>query len=325
MFPSEFSKVLIAQSPQKLSFFFSSSSSAAVCRFSNSTFSVQLCTSCSVAELLPLCSAGKETKGGVFVCVCVCVRGTLTPTKNHLSTVELCHLKHDVVSALSVSSVVMSGGIFFACHAAQRCAYNLLPCSCGYARHFSAGRQTCITHTRKCRDIWLLWAPVPEVTEMPSVTTTGGSAHLSLGSIRRWLLSASCQNVVDGDVAPMKCPHVHYQRSCICFWGLEQKKQVPSPALLCSPLPCLAPFFFFFVPFRASRFPGAPGRQPGGHEEQERGESWSHPPGHEALPVPAQLLRAGHHPGRLHPGRRSGPGAFFCFVFFKHRLLLFCT
>lgn len=44
--------------------------------------------------------------------MCVRVRGMLTPTKNHLSTVELCHLKHDVVSALAVSSVVMSGGIF---------------------------------------------------------------------------------------------------------------------------------------------------------------------------------------------------------------------
>lgn len=32
--------------------------------------------------------------------------------KNHLSTVELCYLKHDAVSALSVSSVVTSGGIY---------------------------------------------------------------------------------------------------------------------------------------------------------------------------------------------------------------------
>lgn len=106
--------------------------------------------------------------------------------------------------------------------------------------------------------------------------------------------------------------------------------------LLCNPLLSLVWHLFFFsfscshIPFRTSWFPGAPGRQPGGHEEQERGESWSHPPGHEALPVPAQLLRAGDHPGRLHPGCRSGPGAFliflFCFVlFFKDRLLLFRT
>lgn len=82
---------------------------------------------------------------------------------------------------------------------------------------------------------------------------------------------------------------------------------------------CSALFFFLYFcfvlflcppsPSRTSRLPGAPGCQPGSHEEQERGQPGRHPPGYEALPVPAQLLRAGHHPGRLHPGRRPRPGA----------------
>ena len=38
--------------------------------------------------------------------------GSNSYLRNHLSTVELCYVKHEAVSALLVSSVVMSGGIF---------------------------------------------------------------------------------------------------------------------------------------------------------------------------------------------------------------------
>lgn len=68
--PSEFSKVLIAPSPKKLSFF----SSAAVCPFSNSTFSVQLCTSCSVRRRAPSSrfrwEREKRRRLCLFVCLC---------------------------------------------------------------------------------------------------------------------------------------------------------------------------------------------------------------------------------------------------------------
>lgn len=67
-------------------------------------------------------------------------------------------------------------------------------------------------------------------------------------------------------------------------------------------------------PTRTSQLPGAPGGQPGGHEEQERGQPGCHPPGHEAFSVPAQLLWAGHNPGCLHLGCCPRPGASSLFL-----------
>lgn len=81
---------------------------------------------------------------------------------------------------------------------------------------------------------------------------------------------------------------------------------VSSPLLSSSLLSCS----LFTLSFRTSRFPGASRSHSGGHEEQERSEFGGHPSGHETLPVPAELLRAGNHPGRLHPRRCSGPGMF---------------
>lgn len=105
------------------------------------------------------------------------------------------------------------------------------------------------------------------------------------------------------------------------FW----RKQGRKVFFTCFALLFLLCFFFCLVfgslsihlSSRTSWLPGAPGCQPGGHEEQERGQPGRHPSGHEAFSVPAQLLRAGHNPGRLHPGcsPRSGASSPFYFVF----------
>lgn len=105
----------------------------------------------SDAELLPLCSAGKETKGGVFVCVCLCSGNAHTYEKPSFYR-RACHLKHDVVSALSVSSVVMSGGIF---SPATRRSVLHTTFSCAAMVTLAISASVAITHTGKWRDIWL--------------------------------------------------------------------------------------------------------------------------------------------------------------------------
>ena len=142
--------------------------------------------------------------------------------------------------------------------------------------------------------------------------------HLSLSFICRWLLSAFLSIVLDGDVASRNVLNV----VVYFFWqtppNMTQTKNSQSLHLYCYTLSLslsLSPLLLLFcvqtVPPRTSRLSGASSRQPGGHEEQERGESGRHPPGHEALPVPLELLRAGNDTRRLHPRRGSRPGTLF--------------
>lgn len=88
--------------------------------------------------------------------------------------------------------------------------------------------------------------------------------------------------------------------------GFLKKSPFTCSVMLSSPFSRLP----FTLRFRTPRFSRASRGQPGGHEEQECGEPGSHSSGHETLPVPPELLRAGDHPRRLHPRRGSGPGMF---------------
>ena len=132
--------------------------------------------------------------------------------------------------------------------------------------------------------------------------------HLSLSFICRWLFSAFLSVVLDGDVASCNVLSV-----VVYFFGehpqICPKQKTPNlftcTVILSLSLPSSSLVLRSNRSSRTSRLSGASSRQPGGHEEQERGESGRHPSGHEALPVPLELLRAGNDTRRLHPRRRS--------------------